>query len=50
VKAEQLAAWMHDRFKKNDPKTKFEIEVIESMEGEFRVRAATFSYGRMYQI
>jgi hypothetical protein len=50
LKAQELAAWIEDRFKRNDPKAKFEIEVNESPEGKFRVSAASFSHGQMYQV
>jgi len=50
--AERLAAWMLDRFEKLGlgPEVKFEIEVIESPRGKFRVVAASFYRGQMCQI
>jgi hypothetical protein len=50
--AERLAAWMQDRFEKLGlgPEVKFEIEVIESPRGKFRVVAASFYRGQMCQI
>jgi hypothetical protein len=48
--AERLAAWMEDRFNRNTAVHKFEVEVIESPKGKFRVSAAFFSHGQMYPI
>jgi len=50
--AERLAAWMLDRFEKLElgPEVKFEIEVIESPRGKFRVVAASFYRGQICQI
>jgi len=50
--AERLAAWMQDRFEKLGlgPEVKFEIEVIESPRGKFRVVAASFYRGQMCHI
>ena len=52
VTAERLAAWMLDRCEKLGlgPEVKFEIEVIESPRGKFRVVAASFYRGQMCQI
>jgi hypothetical protein len=50
--AERLAAWMQGRFEKLEfgPEVKFEMEVIESPRGKFRVVAARFYRGQMRQI
>jgi hypothetical protein len=50
--AERLADWMQYRFEKlgYGPEVKFEVEVIESPSGKFRVVAASFSRGQMCRI
>jgi hypothetical protein len=48
--AERLAAWIRDRFNRNTAVHKFEVEVIESPKGKFRVSAAFFSRGQMSPI
>ena len=50
--AERLAAWILDRYNKRafGPEVKFEIEVIESQKGKFRVVAASFYRGQMCQV
>ena len=50
--AERLSAWMQARFEKRrfGPEVTFEIDVIESQKGKFRVVAARFYRGQMCQI
>ena len=51
-KAERVAAWMLKRYHKNNhhPGDRFEVGVIESSRGKFRIVATEFVHGMMCQI